>query len=58
MAQSARVVEYTDRISAEERKLSAIPNECPAYDTKVPVMPKLWGMRSSPLLPLLLGPEW
>ena len=36
------------------------PNECPGYDTKqsnsdVPVMLKLWGMRSTPSLPLLTG---
>ena len=38
-------------------------NECPGYDTKqsdgeVPVMLELWGMRSTPLLPLLPGPLW
>ena len=37
------------------------PNECPTYHTKqydgeVPVMLDLWGMRSLPLLPSLLGP--
>ena len=37
------------------------PNECPDYDTKqsdgeVPVMLELWGMQSTPLLPLLPGP--
>ena len=36
-------------------------NECPGYDTKqsdgeVPFMLGLWGMRSTPLLPLLSGP--
>ena len=36
-------------------------NECPAYDTKqsdgkVPVMLGLWGIRSTPSLPLLPGP--
>ena len=39
------------------------PNECPRYDTKrsdgeVPVMLKLSGMQSTPLLPLLQGPLW
>ena len=39
------------------------PNECPGYDTKqsdgeVPVMQELWGMRSTPSLPLLPGPLW
>ncbi len=38
-------------------------NECPEYDTKqsggeVPVMLGLWGMRSTPSLPLLQGPLW
>ena len=37
------------------------PHKCPGYDTKqsdieVPVMLELWGMRSTPLLPLLPGP--
>ena len=37
------------------------PNECPRYDTKqsdgeVPVILKLWGMRSTPLLSSLPGP--
>ena len=36
-------------------------NECPAYDTvqsdgEVPVILRLWGMWSTPLLPLLPGP--
>ena len=39
------------------------PNECPGYDTKqsdgeVPAMLELWGMRSTPSLPLLPGPLW
>ena len=38
-------------------------NKCSGYDMKqsdgeVPVMLELWGMRSAPLLPLLLGPLW
>ena len=38
-------------------------NECPRYDTKqsdgeVPVMLELWGMRSTPSLPLLPGQLW
>ena len=37
------------------------PNECPGYDTKqsdgkVTAMLELWGMRSTPSLPLLPGP--
>ena len=39
------------------------PNECPAYDTKqsdgeVSIMLGLWGIRSTPSLPLLPGPLW
>ena len=39
------------------------PNGCPGYDTKqsdgeVPVMLLLWGMRSTPSLPLFPGPLW
>ena len=39
------------------------PNECPIYDTKqsdgeVPAVLELWGMRSTPSLPLLPGPLW
>ena len=38
-------------------------NECPGYDTKqsdseAPVILELWGMQSTPLMPLLLGPLW
>ena len=38
-------------------------NECPGYDTKqsdgeVPAMLELWGMQSTPSLPLLPGPLW
>ena len=37
------------------------PNESPGYnakqsDTEVPVMLDLWGMRSTPSLPLVTGP--
>ena len=39
------------------------PNECPGYDSKqpdgeVPLMLRLWGIRSTPSLPLLPGPLW
>ena len=39
------------------------PNECPEYDTKqsdgeVPVILELWGMWSTPSLPLTPGPLW
>ena len=55
-----RAVEYTDYFSAEELDT---PNKCPGYDAKqtdanVPVMLELWGMWSTPLLPLLPGPLW
>ena len=40
-----------------------LPNEYPGYDLKqsdgeVPVMLELWGMQSTPSLPLLPGPLW
>ena len=52
IAQSAGAVKYTDP-----------PNECPDYDTEqsdgeVPAMLEIWGMRSTPSLPLLPGPLW
>ena len=55
---SAGAAEYTDCTSAEVR-----PNKFSGYDTKqsngeVPVMLGLWGMLSTPLLPLLQGPLW
>ena len=39
------------------------PNKCPRYDTKqsdseAPVMLELWGMKSTPSLPLHPGPLW
>ena len=62
--QLAGAAEYTDCISAEGWNLSR--NECPAYDTKQSdgedsVMLELWGMRSTPSLPLIdvrSGPKW
>ena len=53
VAKTAGAAEYTD----------PTPNECPGYDTKqsdgeVPVMLELWGMWSTPSLPLLPGPLW
>ena len=61
LAQSAGAVEYTDCFSAEG--VRPPPKECPRYDTKqsdgeVPVMLGLWGMQSTPSLPLLPGPFW
>ena len=49
IAQSAGAVQYT--------------NKCPGYrikqsDVEIPAMMALWGMRSTPLLPLLPGPLW
>ena len=60
LAQSAGAVEYTDCFSTEGLKKL---DECPVYDTKqsdgeVPLMLELWGMRSTPSLPLLPGPLW
>ena len=42
---------------------SKTPHECPGYDTKqsdgeVPVVLELWGIRSTPSLPLLSGSLW
>ena len=59
-AQSARAVEYTDCFSVEGLDPT---NECPVYDTKqsdgeVPIMLGLWGMRSTPSLPLLPDSLW
>ena len=61
IAQLAEAVEYTDCFSAEE--LDPPPNNCPWYDTKqsdamVPVLLELWGMRTTPSLPLLPGLLW
>ena len=58
----AGAVEYTDCTSAEGQDPPPI-NECPGYDTKqsdgeVPVKLGLWGMWSTPSLPLLPGPLW
>ena len=60
MAQLAEAAEYANCISAEEQNS---PNKCLGYDTKqsdgeASVMLELWGMRSIPFLPLLLGPLW
>ena len=57
-AQSAGAVEYTDCISTVGKDSS---KECPRYDTKqsdgeVPVMLELWGIWSTPSLPLLPDP--
>ena len=59
-AQLAGAVDYTDCPSAEGYNPH---NECPRYDTKqsdveIPVMLGLWGMWSTPSLPLLPGPLW
>ena len=53
IVQSAGAVEYTDTFH----------NEFRGYDTKqsdaeVPIILGLWGMQSTPLLPLLPGPLW
>ena len=60
MAQSAGVVEYTDYFSAEGHDS---PNVCPGYDTekfdgKATVMLEVWGMKGTPILPLLPSLLW
>ena len=45
------------------RGVGSLPNKNPGYDIKkfdgeVPVMLEFWGMRSTPLLPLLPGLLW
>ena len=47
----------------QRRGKTPSPNECPDYDTKqsdgeVSAVLKLWGMQSTPSLPLLPGPLW
>ena len=59
-AQLAEAVEYTICFSAEGMRSTPF-NECPRFNTKqsdgeFPVMLKLWGIQSTPSLPLLPGP--
>ena len=61
LAQSARIVKYSNWISAEG--YPPLPNECPGYDIKqsegeIPVMLVLRGLVSAPSLPLLPGQFW
>ena len=56
----AGALEYTDCNSADGWPT---PNECPRYDTKqsdgeFPVSLELWGVQSTPSLPLLPGQLW
>ena len=59
-------IEYTDCTSAEGQDTNSspsLPDKCLGYDIKqfdgeTPVMPKLWGMQSTPSLPWLSGPLW
>ena len=60
-AQSARAVEYADYTSEEGVRPPL--NGWPRYDTKqsdgeVPLRLELWGMQSTPSLPLIPGPPW
>ena len=56
-AHLAGAVEYTNCFSAEREDSPPPPhNECPRYDTKSDG--ELWGMRSTPSLPLLPGLLW
>ena len=48
LAQSAGAVEDTDCLGYETKQ----------SDSEVPVMLGLWGMQSTPSLPLLPGPHW
>ena len=46
-----------------QRGKTPTPNDCPGYDTKqfdgeVPVMQELWGMQTTPSLPLLPCQLW
>ena len=61
ITQSAEFVEYPDCISAKWEDPHYY--ECLGYDTKqfddeAPVMLELWGMQSTPSLPLLPDPLW
>ena len=52
----------TPTASLQRSKTSSI-NKCPRYDIKqsdgeAPVMLELWGINSTPSLPLLPGPLW
>ena len=60
MVLSAGAAVYTDCISVEGLDS---PNECSGYDIKQsnsegPELLELWGIRSIPSLPSLLGPPW
>ena len=58
IALSAGAVEYT----ASLQRGKTPPNECPGYNTKqsdeASVILELWGIRSTPSLPLLPGSLW
>ena len=54
---------WTLTATLQRGKTHPTPNDCPRYDTKqsdgeVPVRLELWGMRSTPSLPLFPGPLW
>ena len=54
---------FRTTLTASLQKYMTPINKCPVYDTKqsdgeVPVMLELWGVRSIPWLPSLLGPLW
>ena len=60
LAQSARAVEYTDCISAEGVRPPPTPTSAldmtQQSDGEAPVILELWGMQSTPTLPLFPGP--
>ena len=60
IAQLAGAVEYTDCFSAEglDPLYECAGYDCKQSDGEVPVMQELWGMWSTPSLPLLPGPLW
>ena len=59
-AQLTGVLEYTDCISAEGQDSSnkSPENGAKQSDGELPVMLELWGMHSTPSLPLLPGSLW
>ena len=61
MANSTGVGDAVEYTAASLQRGKAPPNECPGYETKqfdsdARVMLELWGMLSTPSLPLLQGP--
>ena len=58
-----RLIETAQSARAVSLQRGKTPTECSGYDIKqsddeAPVMLVLWGIQSTPLLPLLPGPLW